>query len=156
MITVKGLKGLSLTDVMEAHKERTFIVFNDGAEPRWWNRWCKKGFKHCFILYYDGMFWYKIERLYGGIEFRLVSHLNGWVFEQCQNISRYYNSLENHTVLEVDCDIMREQCGDKMRCKFPLVLNTCTEFVKDWVALRSYWVLTPYQLYNKLKVLRVK
>lgn len=150
MLKCDGLKGLSLVDVMERGVEKTYIIFSDGNDTRWYNKYLKKGFRHCSILYYDGYNWFRLEQTYPYMKMEMVVDLNGWVFVQCQNISRYYQNLPNYTVLEVDRNYLIDKCGDRIRWKFPFTFDSCVEFVKRWCAIREYFVITPYQLYKHL------
>jgi hypothetical protein len=150
MIKVDGLKGLSLVDVMDAGVERTFIVFSNTNSPRWYNRFLREGFQHCWVLYYDGYNWFKVEHNYLGLQMEMIVELNGWVFNQCQNISRYYANLPFYTVEEVDRDSLQLACKNYRRSKFLMVPSTCVELVKDWCAIRRYWLHTPYQLYKHI------
>ncbi len=151
MLNINGLEGLSLTDVMEEGVEKTYVIFCDIVKTRWYNKFLKKGFQHSWVLYFDGYNWYKLEQTYNGSNMEMIVSLDGFVFTQCQNISRYFKNLRNHTVVEVDRGKLKEQCGDKLRSPFIVVGSTCVEYIKDFIALRKWWCFTPYQLYKQIK-----
>lgn len=151
MLRIEGLRGLSLTDVMDAGIEKTYIVFCNTNEERWFNKYLKNGYQHCFILYYNGYNWFKLEHNYVGSDMMLITNLNGWVFNQCQNISRYYANLYNYSVLEVDRCGFLDEGKEQQRSKFILTPDTCVEYVKDFCFIRKYWLLTPWQLYKYIK-----
>ncbi len=151
MLDMNGLQGLSLTDVMDKGVEKTYIIFCNTEQTRWYNKYLKKDFQHCWVLYYDGYNWYKLEHTYNGSNMEMLVSLNGFVFTQCQNISRYYKNLRNYTVVEVDRATLKEQCGDNIRSPFIAVASTCVEYVKDFIAIRKWWCFTPYQLYKLIK-----
>ncbi len=150
MITMKGLKGLSMVDCMTQGVERTFVIFSSTETTRWYNRFLKKGFNHTWVLHYDGYFWSKHSHDYNGLNYELLTQLDGFRFDQSQNISRYFTQLKDTTILEVDRDYLIERCGDKTRSKFLIVGSTCVEFVKDFTCCREWWAHTPYQLYKHL------
>ncbi len=151
MLDINGLEGLSLVEVMEKRVEKTYIIFCNTDQSRWYSKYLKKGFQHCWVLYFDGFNWYKLEQTYNGSNMEMIFSLNGFEFIQCHNISRYYKNLRGYTVVEVDRDKLKEQCGDKLRSPFIVVGSTCVEYVKDFIAVRKWWCFTPYQLYKQIK-----
>lgn len=147
---MQGLNGLSLTAVMERGVQATYVVFCNTAQTRWYNKYLKKNFQHCWVLHYDGYNWYKLEHNYSGCDMEMIVSLESFVFNQCQDISRYYNNLKDHTVVEIDRVTLKNLCGDNTRSPFIAVASTCVEYVKDFCAIRKWWCFTPYQLYNHI------
>lgn len=151
MFKLRGLRGLSLLDVMEQGKPTTYVIFCNTEQPRWYNKYLKDGFRHCSILHFDGFNWYRLEHNWSGVEMRHITCLDGFQFYPEQNISRYYEQQRGYTILEFDSSLQKELNGSKRRSKFLMTPNTCVEFVKDWCGIRRYWVHTPYQLYKLIR-----
>lgn len=146
------LNNLSFIDSMTPGVERTWVVFNNGcSDGRWFTSLLKKNFKHCYIIHYDGYQWMRIEKAYSHIDLRMIISIDGLIICQQQNIIPYFQSLDNHTVVEVDRDKYIKQNTGKLRTRFPFVLQNCSSFAQDYLGVNG-WIphITPYQLFKRI------
>lgn len=140
------LGAMGLMNVMALGEKKTFLLYSNTREPRWINRWIKQGFQHVSILYYDGFFWHAIEQDWCGIKTSMIVTLDGFAFDQRQDISRYY-AAAGYTVQEVK----RVHDKSKLRVPFLFAPQTCVEVAKAFVGLRKWWLFTPWGLSQYLK-----
>ena len=149
---LNALKKVTILDSMEKGVIKDYIIFKNSDIKRWWHRFCKKGFQHCYILHFDGYEWYVLENLYwGGIFYRNIT-LNGYIFDQGVNIIPYYKEL-GYKIVEYDkIDVIKENIYNVGKLRTPLLFtpNTCVEYVKNYCGIRNILVNTPYQLYKYL------
>lgn len=138
-----GVQALSLLDVVPEYEPYAFVVFTGSDEPKWFQRLVHKDFRHCFVIYWDGSLWYKIERTYGFLDVRVISLLDNF-FVGRYNIKRYYDAI-GHTTVEIDLS----NRNDKQIIQY-FGINNCVQTVKDWIGINKWSIVTPYQLYKYL------
>lgn len=142
----RPIRALSIIDQVEEGKEFTFICYSDGDIKSWWTPFLKAGFRHCFIIHWNGQLWQKLEKSYGCFEASPMLWIDK-LFIGTFNLEPYYRHL-GYTVQVVD---LKNRNPEQMRVKQLFAPNTCVEFVKDFLGLSAYFVNTPYQLYRHLE-----
>ena len=114
---------------------KAIVCFHgSGAGAAWWSRWCRDGFKHCFLCLDDGRYWIKIDGSLGAVQLRVVT---GSDFD----LAGHYRAHQL-TVIETET-----RDGPPF---WPLVLATCVGLIKRVLVIRRPWVLTPRQLHRYL------
>ena len=58
----KHLRTLSLLDTV-GFDPYTFICYEEPEGLSWWQRFIKKGFRHCFIIHWKGDSWMSLTEL---------------------------------------------------------------------------------------------
>lgn len=151
MLKHDALNSLSFVDGMESGKKRWWLVCNDGDQknPRWFTKLLKRGYKHCWVLYYDGYAWYRLEKRYDCTDMYMIVVLDSLCISQYQNIVPYFQSLPLSTLFEIDRDSILLKRDNRLRTKFPFVLQNCSEFAKDYLGITSF-SLTPWGLVKAL------
>ena len=121
-----------------------YVVFED-ADSLWWLRFLKKGFRHCYFLLTSR-------------EYNLMILLNPrsnrtdiQLFHNCDivNTIRILTSAREDTILRVHLEQTPLKCA-------PIMFFTCVEFVKRILGIHDFSIITPYQLYKKLKIVGKK
>ena len=116
------------------------VVFVGHTECRYL-RWLKQDFKHCFAaLYIDGR-WIICDSLKNSIEFSLVK------LPQNLSLSEFYRS-RGYTVM------IGHTCHYKSGSAAMPEIFTCVAVVKWIIGLRSFWTLTPWQLFRRLSSMK--
>ncbi|NJO36275.1 MAG: hypothetical protein HC871_00100 [Rhizobiales bacterium] len=103
--------------------------------------WLKQGFKHCFVAQRLGDGWIICDSLKNRIELSFLRLPNDF------SLSAFYRDM-GHTVLAG-----RGPYIEKLRMIMPEVL-TCVSMVKRIVGIRSFWTLTPWQLFCHLQAMK--
>mgnify|MGYP003126675651 CR=1 FL=1 len=111
----------------------TIVVFHDHG-GHWLDPLLKKGFKHVFCAIRSGDYWIVVDGRTGGPVVQVVAGAD-------YDLKSFYEN-EGYTVLVVER-------GTGLR--LPLVLSNCVGIVKATLGLGHFGVLTPYQLYRRLK-----
>jgi len=105
----------------------SYIVFTKD-DGNWWSRFLHKDIQHCFIAEPDKGLWI----IYG----------------------KSRKSVDLYTV-ESYSDIIKEsvilKAEKKQNARGLLMLNTCVGQVKQYLGIRNPFIVTPYQLYKRLK-----
>lgn len=117
-------------------RRRWFVVFEDPIEPRWFNRFLKKGFGHCYAMARSEEYWLIINPTLELIEFELRS------VGSFKTAHEYAG--EHAVVVEIDVSLRPNVSS----CSIGLM--TCVDVVKRIIGLRGMGVYTPYQLYRRL------
>jgi hypothetical protein len=117
-------------------EQQAYVVFTGQAD--WpWLRWLKTGFRHCFVLLYDGRHWVSLDPLLNHTEVQVHNvppgfDLPGW--------------LEGRGHRVVKADIRRDHLRPA-----PFAMFSCVEAVKRVLGLHDLRILTPWQLYRYLR-----
>jgi len=114
---------------------RALVAFSGRTDLRWL-RWLRPGFRHCFVALNDGRHWVTLDPLSTRIEGTVqpVSadfDLAGWYRAQGLMV------VETRAAAPAG--------------PAPLAIWTCVEAAKRTIGLRDRRVLTPWQLYKRLK-----
>ena len=139
------IKALSMLDLIPDGECYTFVVFNNGGNDRWYEWLAMDGFKHCFVVHFDGNAWTRIEKTYNHLEVEPLIVVDSFVVGR-MNLKRYYEAKGFTTQV-----VKLSRCTDNMRVKLIFAPNTCVETVKDFIGLSSYRIFSPYQLYKRLR-----
>jgi hypothetical protein len=116
--------------------DKWIIVFTNGLKIRWWHRFFKKDFRHCFAFGYD-----PINSVWIYCDF---ANYRLTVFpittDQATNIIVYIKQFARHLVVTVDREAKY----------FPLAPFYCVPMCRQLIGLKTIsW--TPYGLYCALK-----
>lgn len=123
-----------------------YVVFEGSDHAGIWSPILKPGFRHCYVLL---PFWYP-EPSITGFEWTLKIEQTGWGIDY----EIFYHPLDE--VAEAALNH-----GSKCVVKFPVAidakpgyflrgLGNCVTVIKSLLALRAWWVITPYQLHQWL------
>lgn len=118
---------------------RILVVFQDEVSL-WWLRVLKKGFRHCYILI-------PLE----GNSYLEINPMSNRLFINIYNFPKGYDYVailegKGKRVCETDIPEIPPFSA------FPIGVFTCVEFVKRVLGIQSRMVVTPYELYKKIKV----
>lgn len=121
-----------------------YVVFED-SDSLWWLRFLKKGFRHCYIL---------LTSRENNLMILLNPRSNKTdvqLFSNCDTDEaiRLFATEKEHTILRVHLAQTPLKCA-------PIMFFTCVEFVKRILGIHDFSIITPYQLYKKIKNSRKK
>ena len=139
----KHLRTLSLLDTVGCDPY-TFICYEEPADLSWWQRFIKKGFRHCFIIHWNGAYWMRIEKLKGYHEPEALLFLDSYGLGN-ENIKPYFES-KGYTCQNVE---LTERVDNKLRAIF--ALDSCVEYCKCFIGIKAPFAITPYQLYKLIE-----
>ena len=135
---------ISLLD-LEADKRFSewYVVYLARPPHFFWQKWVKQGFRHC-ELWRPYQFGKNVEDV-------------AWL-----RLTPTFELLESEIVFDwrppwmlfPDCTVQKVQVISRhyqVRQWFHFGPVTCTETVKNALAVNSFWIRTPYQLYKFLK-----
>lgn len=115
------------------------VVFS-GQVSRWWLRFLKKGFRHCFITLGNGQNWLTIDPMLHKIEVVIQPVAGDF------DLEKWY--------LEQGYQVLKTNLSAVQLTPAPLGLFTCVEVVKRIIGIHNFRIITPYSLYKFL--LKVK
>jgi len=113
---------------------RALVVFH-GHGGAWWGRWCRAGFKHCFIAVCDGAYWITLDGTLGRARLRVMAASDF-------DLATFYRD-QGFTVVAATA-----RDGPPF---WPLILATCVGAIKRILVIRRPWIFTPYQLFEYLR-----
>lgn len=137
-------KDISLLDLTADKRFAEWYVLYYARRPYFfWQRWVKQGFRHCelwrsyrFGKTLSDVVWLRLtptfEILESGIDFDPTPPWLRWPGATVQKVTALTPCY-------------------KVRQWFHIGPVTCTETVKNALAINSFWVRTPYQLYRYIK-----
>ncbi|MGE4313035.1 MAG: hypothetical protein AB7E85_02025 [Pseudobdellovibrionaceae bacterium] len=128
-------------EVTSRHATRAFIVYCAESELKR-VAFLKKGFKHCYVLLFDGAHWVSYDPLASRSEIAVHDLPSG--FDLPAWLTR-----EGHIVQRAP--VVPE--AGRTEKPLPILPFTCVEAVKRVLGLRMPFVFTPYQLFKKLQTL---
>jgi len=125
----------------------TYVVFEDRTKPNihWFQYPMQSGFRHCYLIHWDGYSWFRVENTYGYLHFKELVLLEDYVV-QGVDISNWFRS-KGHTLVKVDL----AKRSDSIRTPWLFTPNTCVELVKNFLGIGSWSIITPYQLFKYLR-----
>ncbi len=115
---------------------RRAVVAFDGAAQLPWLRLLKPGFRHCFVVLHDGARWILFDPLSTGVEIAVLP-VDGAV-----DLAAIFRSQGLAAV---------ETVARRPARPLPPGPWSCVEAVKRAIGLRAPLVLTPWQLYRRLR-----
>lgn len=136
----KPVKSLSLLDTVD--EPIALVCYTNSDNRHWFQLGMKDGFEHCFIVYWNGYMWLRLEKLFGYHYAEPILHLDGYILNN-ENIKSYFES-KGYVCQTVDLS----KRSDKLRCKHVFTLYNCVEYIKDFLGVSAWYVKTPYQLYK--------
>lgn len=119
-----------------------WVVFTRPERPYWWARFLKPGFGHTYLLMQTAGRWVVLN--YGVDALCLaVTHIPAYA-----SLGEFVKPGD--TVVRVRAEL-------RERYRVPWVFGplTCVEMVKAVLGIRSPWILTPHQLYRRIRSGRV-
>jgi hypothetical protein len=119
---------------------RYFLVCANGIRPSWWDRILRRGFRHCYVLIWDGACWLYVDPTL----YRL--HVSILDYYQEENPLAWIDDRDVH-VLEVAVEAEPK----RMRAPWSVGPLTCVEGCKAALGVRSFWLWTPWRLYRYLE-----
>lgn len=122
------------------HHRHALVVFEDRlrAGPL---RWLREGFRHCFCVLGDERRWTICDPLKSAVILRTVDDL------PLAQLARAYADLGALVLVGRPAPPPADGRGGGM----PLAPLTCVEIVKRLLGVSAPAVLTPYQLYTRLR-----
>jgi hypothetical protein len=124
-----------LSQISQPKEQKAWVVFSGDADLPWL-KILKKGYRHCYVLLNDGEHWISLDPLSCHTEI-MVHHiapefdLSGWL------------ALRDLTVIPAEIKPKTSQA--------PIGFYSCVEAVKHVLGLHNPWIITPWQLYKKLR-----
>ncbi|MDR1694568.1 MAG: hypothetical protein LBR70_05215 [Lactobacillaceae bacterium] len=131
-------------DFIYENIKSVYVVFVDETSL-WWLRFLKKGFRHCYIIIEidNGMTWVEINPMSNKM------FINFYKFVCSYD---YIGLLKS----KLDAIIYKAEVNDVGVKTAPLALFTCVEAAKRMLGIHDRFIITPYQLYKKIKVVGKK
>lgn len=119
---------------------KTYVVFTN-TTGLWWLKFLKSGFRHCYLLFsmQNGRKWLEINPYSNQVVISLHR------FDEPQSIEDILQIRGDNLSCAVQIKNAPQKCA-------PLGFFTCVELVKRVLGIHSARIITPYQLYKKLKV----
>ncbi len=120
-------------------------VFFEDANSIWWLRFLKQGFRHCFVLLISR------EQKVAILLNPRSNQFDVQIFHNCDSdsIIRNFSLVDSRTII-------RTHLTQAPLKSAPIMFFTCVEFVKRLLGIHSISIITPYQLYKKIKNSRKK
>ena len=116
-----------------------WVVFTHPDKTYWWSRFLTPGFGHCYLLMQTGGRWVILN--WGVDALRLaVTHMPTYA-----SLSEFLRPGD--TAVRV-----RAELRERYRAPWVFGPLTCVEMVKAVLGIRSPWILTPHQLYRRVRV----
>ena len=124
-------------DTSDNHIQYWYVIFRKTTLKHWIFRWLDKEFQHV----------YAVKESPGGEFWMVVDGKNS-----CTNIELLSKVDYPHIrCLEPDSVILLTRCIiNPSNYRHTLCIFNCVEVVKSVLGIRSFWCITPYQLYKRL------
>ena len=135
-ITPKNYSLLESEHLIGATKCKYYLIYEDKENTYWWSKFLKTGYKHVFALYFDGLFWSRLDFTIGWVQFDVLTYKTHATIKDIikgQNVTAQY--VETWRI-------------PRYRVRMFLAPWTCTEMMKSLLGIRAWWVITPYQLFK--------
>ena len=121
------------TRLSEGYRYPFAYVAFGGRYTRWWMRFLKKGFYHCFLVLGDGREWVLIDPLV---------HMTDMIVLKNTSIAKVIRAKGYHLIRTTP--VVPPLTHTQFR---PL---TCVEIVKRFLGINRPFIWTPYQLFRYL------
>ncbi len=116
--------------------KRVWVVFTDQTDLPW-IRVLKRGFRHCFVLIYDGRHWVSVDPMAHCTDVTVHDVPEGFDLPA-------WLAGQGHIVVSA-------RLGREVRRAAPWMMFTCVEACKRVLGIRRRFIFTPWQFYNYLK-----
>lgn len=118
--------------------EEYYIVFEDAPKRRWFTRFLKPGFTHCYVIYKSasGLFWIIVNPLWShcDVDIRTVE-----TFPEVRDYTGEYA-----IIVKYHATINPEQTVAQ------LCFMSCVDVIKRVIGIKKRRIVTPYQLYREV------
>jgi hypothetical protein len=118
------------------------VCFTAQAAPRWWTKILHPKALHVFALKWTGKHWVMVHPRIAYTEVQVLDYKNE------SDLPTIVSKMEIEGALRIDFDHLDTDC---IRVPWLFTPWTCVEQVKALIGVRSFWVLTPRQLWRYLK-----
>lgn len=133
------LKHDSLVDTWSKSFVDWYVVFEHGDMPYWWAKYLHAGFRHCWILRWDGYNWIAVNPRLGHTDIEILPYYR---YEDIKNIY-----IDTNCSVIIHAKVWRDTT--RIRSPWPTAF-TCVEQVKAALGIRDWRLITPYGLFNYL------
>lgn len=118
-----------------------YVIFTDSDHDHWLFKYLRTGFKHVYAIQKSegGQFWLKVDSRYAYLDISLN-------YTDKYPTARAFAG-DDAVILPIHANIPSVERTSM--CQF-----TCVEVTKALLGIKSWWVLTPWQLYKYLKGLQ--
>ncbi|MGD9637844.1 MAG: hypothetical protein AB7U85_02140 [Alphaproteobacteria bacterium] len=123
-------------DLMQKYRWKVCLVVFSGDVSKWWLRFLKKGFRHCFITLGNGDLWLTIDAMLHKTDVIIQPVCGDF------DMASWY--------LEQGFTVMATSLKDVPLVSAPLGFFTCVEAVKRVLGIHNFRIVTPYKLYKFL------
>lgn len=121
--------------IASTSEQKAWVVFNGKADVAWL-KLLRPGFRHCFVLLFDGRHWLSVDPM--------LNHMD----VQYQKVPSDFDLPD---WLKERGNIVVPALLDRSKNAIaPWRPFTCVEAVKRVLGIHARWVLTPWQLYKYL------
>ena len=114
----------------------TCLVVFSGQVSRWWLKFLKKDFRHCFVTLGNGELWLTIDAMLHKVDVVIQPVAGSF------DMQKWYEA-NGFKVLKVELNKVP-------LIPAPLGLFTCVEVAKRILGIHNFRVTTPYKLYKFL------
>ena len=120
-----------------------YIVFTDNTSL-WWLKFLKSGFRHCYVLIeFKENQWLEINPMSNQLFISV---------RKIENKEDYFSYLRKKS----QAKIIKTRIFQAPLKTAPIGVFSCVEMIKRLVGIHSFFTITPYRLYNKLKIVGKK
>lgn len=116
---------------------RAWVIFENGNDITLLRRVLKDGYKHCWILLWDGRQWITVDSL--------SSHIEVMTYNDIMDGLDLPMWLKDRYTAVVEIPLRRD--GEK---ELYIRWLSCVEIAKHYLGIKAFGVITPYQLYKHL------
>ena len=132
-----------MTMIRKQYINYCYVIFINNTSL-WWLKFLKRGFRHCYILTpLGGKIW---------LELNPMSNQVFVVIRRIDSKEDYFSYLRK----ESQAKIIETKIFQAPLKTAPIGLFSCVEMIKRLVGIHSFFTITPYQLFNKLKIVGKK
>lgn len=134
---------IKLNGIQISKWQYAYVVFCD-SDALWWQRFLKKGYRHCFLILQDKSNNYLfIDNTSKRITFNLLENY------QYENIPTLCRSL-NAKLIKIPVNEMM-MSSNFNNSSDPIPLLTCVELIKRILGINKKSIITPWNLFKYLQ-----
>ena len=127
---------LALSEAGEREEGTALVVFVDQTGLRCL-RWLRRGFRHCFVIVRAERGWIVCDAMSHCTDLGIIGDFTA------DELVYFYRSI--------GLEVIRTRVRRAPLRLAPVRPYTCVEAVKRVLGLHAPWILTPWQLYKKLR-----
>jgi len=127
--------------MIEGPWRRYFVVCAESIVPHWWNRLLRPGYRHCYLLIWEGCVWLYLDPTMDRARVLVLDLFDGfqhpavWIEDETARIFEAWPTAES----------------DRLRTPWLLGPITCVELVKAFLGISNPFIWTPWQLAQWLR-----